>query len=951
MENLKININSYKINPQNNYYRQSLPVSFCRKNKLKKDEFSHSNKHENNGIKDSLVKIFKTLGLIKNTDKKGDDTEKIYQKLYPIASYKKAKERGLFNPIEQRDKEYPLSTSGIHELSLLPNKNFEYAKKLLKIKKSFDDKPLTATQVAKYARMCDSQKKFERISSLLELKVNTDLLIEPLIKLGDKKFAAYMDIISCKNFERRYYFENLGESYNGSWMPDVDFIENLISGLDKNQIERAKNLLYLEGKDSPCGYDCTEINDLSKLDEKKYERVWDILNNHVRRNLLPTVSSLISYSNLSDKNFEIAKKRNLFSINLSPNEIKRLVFLDDKTFERYEKHFNYRHYNRQNFRIRYELTKFENEEDFEYFAKEFNNQREWDLQVFFLKEGIDIHKKSKQLIESQYPLIKKNPELYCCNIDLYDNIHQAADSVIETYNDNSSSSLAYFAHIFGDSDSFNNFLRLGDDNVELYCDNIENLNYRQLIFLSNLCKRTDKNGKPLGWKDKLALSDLVCEMNNIPNIWSILNKLSKEEKFDIKKFNRDFLVAIMKFLKIEDCDKISDEELSKWDKKYLYTILEYIDNGDNIEDLQSVLKNSLFGDFKKYITDTDNIYGKANQKTKEILQNKGISYNKWVNPSPKNNVTFRINDTNNEKLIQISQQIKEDIETLRKTKAKAFVDKQLNEFITKNEFNIPNEVTQNKENLLRTLNIIYSKLNHLFMRAKNNISTKDADKKEKASLAMTIKDHLEQRIKDINELKSNKNSQKIDWTIKMWDRSPSKDLFQGSYSGCCIALDGGNGDAMPQYLLNTAFNMIEIVDNNSGETVGNALCYLANLDTNYNHTTLPALIIDNIEIRNSKKLSSENGKMLREAIFNYAKNITKSISGKNMPIYLGPTYNDVPCNDLKECRMFVKFLGEIATKNESSDEDEIYLDTFNGWIKKDKTKAKFYTKLLGDRYF
>ena len=45
----------------------------------------------------------------------------------------------------------------------------------------------------------------------------------------------------------------------------------------------------------------------------------------------------------------------------------------------------------------------------------------------------------------------------------------------------------------------------------------------------------------------------------------------------------------------------------------------------------------------------------------------------------------------------------------------------------------------------------------------------------------------------------------LDLTIKMWDREPKKDLFQGNYSNCCIAIDKTNGHAMPDYLLNTSF--------------------------------------------------------------------------------------------------------------------------------------------------
>ena len=128
----------------------------------------------------------------------------------------------------------------------------------------------------------------------------------------------------------------------------------------------------------------------------------------------------------------------------------------------------------------------------------------------------------------------------------------------------------------------------------------------------------------------------------------------------------------------------------------------------------------------------------------------------------------------------------------------------------------------------------------------------------------------------------------LDLTVKMWNRIPEKDLFQGNYSTCCIALDRTNGHVMPEYLLNTSLNMIELVDNETGRTIGNALCYFA-LDDN----DKPAFIIDNIEINNNYKISNESATKIIEKLKEYISNLCKEISIQKIPIYMGRFYNDV----------------------------------------------------------
>ena len=141
-------------------------------------------------------------------------------------------------------------------------------------------------------------------------------------------------------------------------------------------------------------------------------------------------------------------------------------------------------------------------------------------------------------------------------------------------------------------------------------------------------------------------------------------------------------------------------------------------------------------------------------------------------------------------------------------------------------------------------------------------------------------------------------------------------------------MGGTNAKAMPIYLLNTAFNMIELVDNNSGNTIGNALCYFAKDAKNK-----PIFILDNIEINNNHIPSAEVSKDLLCKIKEYASNVAKEVTGENnIPIYLGVNYNDIDV-ELPEITKEIEFLGDF-------DAYEIYLDVFGGWIDRDETLDK-----------
>ena len=157
----------------------------------------------------------------------------------------------------------------------------------------------------------------------------------------------------------------------------------------------------------------------------------------------------------------------------------------------------------------------------------------------------------------------------------------------------------------------------------------------------------------------------------------------------------------------------------------------------------------------------------------------------------------------------------------------------------------------------------------------------------------------------------------------MWDRKIGKDLFQGNYSTCCIGMGRDEARAMPIYLLNTSYNMIELVNKDTDEIIGNALCFLAKDEDN----NKPILIIDNVEISTHEPVSTQYRTQLKDAVVQYASNVANAISQKDdVKIYLGATINDIHCGNLDQVIKRVRFLGDV--KGETT-----YMDLYGGWAK------------------
>ena len=489
-----------------------------------------------------------------------------------------------------------------------------------------------------------------------------------------------------------------------------------------------------------------------------------------------------------------------------------------------------------------------------------------------------------------------------------------------------------------DKSTFDAFLRQRLQTVEQYLSLTERSfspkDFELLKKLNNP-NLTNASGKPLSSKQKIKMIDLIMAYKNLGTDTKIIEDAADTGKIDIGALNIEMLKAVLSKggLSKEELKNATAENLG-FDFSQLHFLAVQLNSSDIVNPFDDLLRAAVLGDFREYINDETNDYGRVNAETKEQFMQAGMDYDKWVNPEKSAEVIF---NTQTLSVTDIVEEISSAVEELRRHNKfiKTALDKALRENIVNDKFVLRPEETTNAVELNKFIEKFKEITSNTRNRAEQSKTSPDALRRVNAEKTLSLLDRVELQSAKINELQTLKKQKgNMNVKIKMWDRVPQKDIFQGNYSTCCIGMAGGNGHFMPYYLMNTAFNMIEIVENTEnpitdengnitgyaeGNTIGNALCYFV-LDSDGK----PAFVVDNIEINNSKKPSGETALQLRDKITEYAANVAKSVTGRDdVNIYLSENYNDVPCDDLPKVDSSVKLVGKTNASR-------IYLDLYGG---------------------
>lgn len=535
-------------------------------------------------------------------------------------------------------------------------------------------------------------------------------------------------------------------------------------------------------------------------------------------------------------------------------------------------------------------------------------------------------------VDAQRNKVLEAPEKYINGE--YESDMEIIDAVLSFFEENVAG-LLIFSSIY-DKETYNYLLRMRFEKVDEYVGIIESFSPSDIELLSKMNKALNMDGNTFTSVQKIEFTDLLYayKRNNLEI--TKIEEMAASGKIDLAQLEVDLFNGIMKNsgFSEEEIASIPKEKLVAWNIKYAHLLSKEINASSDAAFNDLLRAGNLELDFLRYIHRTSNVYGKANAKTKKMYEQKGMDYNKWLNPSKENEIVFISKDINIERLKQIAAQVIEDMNSLMKTPVKEFLKKQFPKYVKGDEFIILNEYLSNKTKLQEFIKMLSdtSKQGQMFAvwnKAKCNAESPNPKVSMTARGTLMILDHLNQRLKDLDNISETEVEKQRNWTIKMWDRNPQKDIFQGNYSTCCIGMGGENGSAMPHYIMNTAYNMIEIVDNVSGKTIGNALCYFV-----INSKGKPVFVVDNIEINNAVKPSYKVGLQLRNAIAQYAENVSKEVTGnKTAPIYMSSSYNDVPCDGLACQAETLSFLGDI-------DCNQIYLDLYGGWLEKNNFTRK-----------
>lgn len=532
-------------------------------------------------------------------------------------------------------------------------------------------------------------------------------------------------------------------------------------------------------------------------------------------------------------------------------------------------------------------------------------------------------------LNNQKAKVLKNPNLYVSSEMINNNQLQLE---IRDFFINNKSELLKASLIF-DKETLNNLLRMRFDGAEEELKILNEFSPDELKLLSDLSSSYNVDGKPIMPTQKLTFIDLidVYRYNNL-SLYK-MDEMVKAGKVDIGELQRNLFDKIFRKAGMteDEINSIPQEKICGWDMNYTHMLSRAMQQSDNRIFKDIVRAANLEPDFNVYLHNTDNIYGSTNAKTKAQFAKMNMNYDKWIKPRKENNIHLIVQDKNTEKLSEIAAQISDNMNKLMETPAKSFLKKQYPTFIEDDEFVIPDKYLNNKTKLLELVNAFIDiseqgQLAQIWRRALSN--TTNPARAESAKNTLTIYSNLSKNSNDISKISDAPKFKTMDLTLKMWDRKPEKDIFQGNYSTCCIGMGQKNDFAMPHYIMNTAYNMIEIIDNNTGDIMGNALCYFVK-----DNNKKPIFVVDNIEISNIKKPSNEVGIKIRDAIKQYAENISKDVTNSDdVPICIGGRYNDVPTDDLPKDISEITLIGDFEC-------NEIYMDLYKGLVKKGNLKS------------
>jgi len=365
--------------------------------------------------------------------------------------------------------------------------------------------------------------------------------------------------------------------------------------------------------------------------------------------------------------------------------------------------------------------------------------------IYFLP-NLDKEEKSKVLsrVADYYDLLNNNKEKY---------LNSKSQNILDNFISEYRKELMYATYVY-DDETMKTLFSKRFDNVKHYLNSFQFFQNRRLDLLKDLteCRKTD--GKELTPNEKLQLLQLVNAFSysldiGVEKLYESVDK----GVIDLKELQVDLFRQIIRFLDFSESEVRSfpEDKILEWNFEYLPLLFSTKDK--NEEAFTHLVKAATSDSYIDYLLDKNNEYGIVNSKTKKLYNEKGIDFEKTLNPSKENEVRFLAKDENLEILSNSVIELMENIIAIRFSPLKSFFDKRYEKFIKNDAFILPENISKSKEDLKNFAQNMLTQLEPAWKQAEKNLNT---NRKLTAQNTLTIKDHLETILSNIKSIESEK---------------------------------------------------------------------------------------------------------------------------------------------------------------------------------------------------
>jgi len=412
---------------------------------------------------------------------------------------------------------------------------------------------------------------------------------------------------------------------------------------------------------------------------------------------------------------------------------------------------------------------------------------------------------------------------------------------------------------------------------------------------------------------------------------------------DINKWNLEYLSKLFE----------AEKEFKEEDKKFLKLIMK-------TEFQEKSFKEVLLGNYQgKYNEEEQELLEQIERytnKVKKEFKEKGIDFEKWFNyDKTKEFIVGSLPESQTKKKEFFSRELQEVIVNLlgsyrEKKKGLLSQDKAKEVFnkvfkkqgiqFKQGEFYHP----QKGKLDLRDIEPILGDFNKFI----EEIYNQEKDERIKEQIGTNLS-HLQNLKARLPELSKELAKRGYHLLIKLWDRDPGHDIFQGNYTHCCIAVENFNRGAILDYLSDAGMQIVEIKDKTEDRTIAQTFIYFT--EDNQGRVNL---VLDNVEVNSDYSGLADD---IRDNLFDYLKEYALDVCPKTKRMLLGTAYNDIKTSDLEDRNITLRKIGGSPRGTE-------YLDAFgSAWVDPDKEtnktlylvaedlkKEKGEKKELSDRY-